>query len=552
MSQDESAATRADAPAGDVDDRRAPRNPRVAPRMLRSWCLLTALFFAVGAAWSFSTAPGGSPDEIQHAFRAWTVWDHQILLPPAEGGGAMGDMPDALVSTAAGRISCFTYRPEVPADCAEPWPTEQGPLFHTTVLAGRYNPVYYLMVGWPLRLAEPLTAMYVMRLVSALLAAVLLGLAAVCASVRFRTPLGRVGVLLGLTPLAMFLAGTVNPSGLEIAAAVCGWTGVLLLALDPGHRAGRWWAAAAGVGLSLMVLSRPASYLWLVPVVVVVAVLLDRAGWRTLVRRPAVWVAVGTTALATLLALGWNRVAHTSDLVGSTAGGTLADGLRRALHDGIDWWHQQVGVLGYLDTDPPISVIAATAASVLVLAVLAMAFTRGRARLALTAAVLAAVFVPVAAATAVYPGAGPIWQGRYGMPLTVGAVILAGLLLDQAMGDPVARRLTLARWLAGLWAFAGIAMVYDNLQRYSVGVDAGYLFPFRPGPWSGPLPGWLCLAVAVLGYAGTVGALLYGRRSAVLGGDPEPDQRAPESTPDALPGPVAAPAGPTARVNTSS
>lgn len=497
-------------PVGTDQQVRHEGDPRAGGATLRLWCALTALFFVIGAGWSFSTAPGGSPDEIQHVFRAWTVWDGQVLLPPAEGGGAMGDMPDALVSTAAGRISCFTYRPEVPADCAEPWPEEQGPPFHTTVLAGRYNPVYYGLVGWPLKLFPPLAATYWMRLVSALVAAGLLALAATCVSARVRAPFARVGAVVGLTPLAMFLAGTVNPSGLEITAAVCGWTGVLLLSMDPEHPAARWWATAAGLGLSLMVLSRPASYLWLAPVAVVALILINRQRWALLIRRPAVWVALAAVAVATVLALVWNKLARTSDLVGSTLGGTLADGLRRALRDSVDWWHQQIGVLGYLDTDPPLSVMAATAASVLVLLVLALAWTRGRRRLALLAAVAAALFVPVAAAAAVYPGAGPIWQGRYGMPITVGAVILAGLLLDDAMAGPAPRRWSLARWLGGFWALAGIAMVYYNLQRYEVGAGAGYLFLFQSTAWSGPLPGWLCLMVAVCGYLGVV-ALLLGR-----------------------------------------
>lgn len=483
----------------------------------RLFIVLTALFFAIGASWSFSTAPGGSPDEIQHIFRAWTVWDNQIRLAPVEGGGAQGDVATGLITVGATKLSCFVFKSEASADCAEPWPDEMGLPLTTLVLSGRYNPVYYLAVGWPLRLlSDPLAASYLMRLVSSMLSALLLALAAVSASYR-TGPLARVGVILGLTPMAMFLAGTVNPSGLEIAGAVCGWTGVLLLTHDPSHSAIRLWATSAGIGLSLMVLSRPASYLWLVPIAVVALVMLDRQKWRLLLRRPAIWCAAGVVTVSLAFVLLWSRIARTSELSGSTNAGTLRQGLIVALGDVSGWWYQQVGVLGFLDTPAPASVVATTAASVLVPVVLTFAWTRGRERLVQTAALVMAVLVPLAAATALYPSAGRVWQGRYNLPISVGFVIVAAILLDDVIGLNRARRLSLARWLGGLWAFAGVVMVYYNLQRYSVGEGKHFLFLFDGAPWSGPLPGLVCLSIAAVGYVGVLFCLFPRETKRTLG-----------------------------------
>ena len=43
-------------------------------------CILLVSFFTLGAGWSLTTAPGGSPDEVQHAFRAIAFWDGHLLL----------------------------------------------------------------------------------------------------------------------------------------------------------------------------------------------------------------------------------------------------------------------------------------------------------------------------------------------------------------------------------------------------------------------------------------------------------------------------------------
>jgi hypothetical protein len=39
--------------------------------------------------------------------------------------------------------------------------------------------------------------------------------------------------------------------------------------------------------------------------------------------------------------------------------------------------------------------------------------------------------VPIIAQTFLFPTLGLVWQGRYGMPLTVGVVLIAGIALDE-------------------------------------------------------------------------------------------------------------------------
>lgn len=474
------------------------------PRPWRLFALLTGLFFTIGLAWSFSTAPGSSPDETAHLWRAWTVWDHQILLDPAAEGGAWANVPEGWVAVPQ-EIGCFAFKPSVTADCAEPWPAERGALQQAWLSAGRYPPVYYLIVGWPLQFSEPLGGLYATRMIASLLGALLLAAATVSVCLRPGSVLARAGVLVGLTPLAMFLAATVNPSGLEICGAVCGWTGAILLARQPSHPAMRWWAVCAAVGLSCMTLSRPASFLWLAPVAVVLAILIDRDRFRILVRRRAVQFGAAVVALSVVSALGWTVLAGSSNVQNSNGGGSLWDGFVFALQDSSGWWAQQVGTLGWLDTPAPLSVLVTTVTAVVVLVLLALALLRGRDRLAQLVSLAFSIIVPLAAATAVFPGAGRVWQGRYSLPVTIGSVILAGILLDdcrRARGIPW---LSVGRWLAGLWGYAGIGMVFFNMQRYSVGTQTeNYLYLFQSTPWSPPIGTVIWVLVAMVGYAGVV------------------------------------------------
>ena len=291
---------------------------------------LFSAFFVLAAGWSLTTAPGGAPDEIQHAFRAISVWDGQILAEPLETGGAAVTIPQSWLQI-AGNVQCFTGHGEIAADCAD-WPADAGAGTTAGNSAGRYNPTYYLLVGAPFRLFAPETALHIARLLSCLLTAALLTLAAGTLLVRGGSVMARAGLVAALTPIALFLGGTINPSGLEIAGAIAGWFGLMYLARAPDHPAVRYFALTAGVGLSAMVVSRPASFLWLAVFGVVFLIAAGRRSLAILVRRRAVLVAAGSVAVVTAGCLLWNRIAHTSDVgTGTTPFGGRAEGFLQDL-----------------------------------------------------------------------------------------------------------------------------------------------------------------------------------------------------------------------------
>ena len=100
--------------------------------------------------------------------------------------------------------------------------------------SGRYPPLYYAVVGLPTLVVHSTDAVFLMRLLGALLCAVLLGLAYMVLATWSQNRILAAGFLCALTPAAVYLGSVVNPNGLEIAAAICLWCSGLVLALE--HR----------------------------------------------------------------------------------------------------------------------------------------------------------------------------------------------------------------------------------------------------------------------------------------------------------------------------
>jgi hypothetical protein len=478
--------------------------------------LLLAAFFVLGLGWSLTTAAGGSPDELQHSFRAWSVWNGQLLLDPLPTGGSLVRIGESWPKI-DDAIHCFALQSGIPADCAV-WPAGQGSEVLAGNSAGRYNPAYYLMVGLPYRFFAPETGMYLARVLASLITAVLLTLAAGALIVRGGSVMARVGLVAALTPMAMFLGGTVNPSGMEIAGAVAGWTGLLLLARHPNHPALRFFAVVTGGGLSAMVVARPASYLWVVVPFVVFLIAAGRRTLRILLRRRAVWVAAGSVAVTVAGCLVWSRLAGTADVTtGPGVGGSLAEALRMTFRNADGWWVQQIGVLGWLDTPPPAAVHWGTVMLAGVVLLPALVGGKPSMRWAVLAAAVATVVVPLAAQTVLYPTTGLIWQGRYTLPLTVGVVIAAGFALDETSAFEARFAGRLLSLCLTLWAGIGILMGFYNLQRYATGtgISAGYSILWSSTPWEAPGGNALAFAVTAAGYAGVAVALgRFGRRAA--------------------------------------
>ena len=470
---------------------------------LAAWGLLAAT-------WALASPLMSVPDEPAHVLRAASLVQGELLgeveayaddgPPPVRATFHRVPVP-AGFEEVAGLHMCFApYRDT--ADCAAPLREEPGTVRVTTT-AGAYPPPFYAVVGVPTALLPPAAAVLAGRLLHAAAVALLLAAATAAAwDVGGRWLV--VGVIVAVTPAVPYLAGGINPSGIEIASALALWVGGLELVVRPGPRPARLVAAAGAV----LAWSRPLSPAIVLGILACTGVLaLDGPRWQALRRdRSARWAAA-TVGVAVLTAAAW--IAW-SDALGSFIAYpdpalTWRDALVRSWR--MSWYRLQqlVGVLGWLDTPLRPWTVNLWGLVAVGLGVGALVLGTWRQRLVLLALVAATVGAPLAVEVLTAAEQGFVWQGRYTLPVTVGYGVVGGWALAHGLRRvDDARATAVAVAVAGVCAVGHVAAHLTSMSRYSTGYGTSLVAYLRAPGWQGALPDAALLVLVLLGAAGVV------------------------------------------------
>jgi hypothetical protein len=265
---------------------------------------------------------------------------------------------------------------------------------------------------------------------------VLVGLAAWSAS-RGRGPWPLAGLAVALTPVLVYSTAVVAPNGLEMAAGAALWASLLRLRVEPDPGVGRRLLLVAILGASVLCTVRLLGPLWVLLAVGVVTAF-DPAGTWTAVRRHLRLVVGGVVVvlLATVDFVVWQRIASATvnpDGAGDPDPNPLWI---------VVWMMQSVAAFPYRDQFAPAVVYAVVGVVVVGLLFLASRSLHGRARVVLWVAVAATVVLPVIATALTWDSRGLIWQGRYGLPFSLGVVLLAAQAVAERDQPPRLTRLT--------------------------------------------------------------------------------------------------------------
>ena len=482
----------------------------------RRWWAAFGVVAGLGIIWALAVPVFAAPDEPAHVIRAVAAAHGQVLgdefgprdVPPYPvpvdkepwKPGLAVDVPG--IYREWGNVDCivFAWNAQATADCLE----LRGPSGDRRALTnvGRYPPAYYLATGavsWLTPAGS--TEVYAMRVVSALLCAALIASAAVTVRTRVTRPVARLGLIAAVTPMTLFLFGTVNASAIEIAAGIAVWVHGAVLATAPPSEHDRRVLDRFGIAAVVLVLSRPGSVLWLALAVGILAVVAGRATVLTWWRwtRARLWAAGVAGAVA--IQIAWFLYADTLDVrravIAVPIDAPFTDDVRASFGKQFTWLREMVGVFGWLDTPAPTLVLVAWIAGLGALLGYALLTANRRVVLGTGLVLAASVLAPVAYQVRLANSVGYFWQGRYLLPFAAGLPILAAI--GAARGPAPARRervlvgavatgLCLAQWVA-------LAQV---LRRYSVGTD-GTLWFFTDARWNPPVPSLvLLLGAAVL------------------------------------------------------
>jgi len=472
----------------------------------------------LGGLWALSTPLFGAPDEPAHVIRAAglvrgdPIGEHRkgdpelvryVSVPAILASPTVPFARDPNLTT-----TCFAFHRNVTPACLSFSGSSKPEPVATQV--AHYPPLYYAIAGPASLGLGSVSGVLLMRGATVLVAGALVACAHWSAS-RARKPAPAVfGLILAVTPTALFLFGSVNPSALEIGAGIALWSAGGILVLEAPKRIDRRLVAAAAVSATLLILARSLSPLWLALIVVALAVFAPPGAIRRLVQDRAcrLWTAVVVVAAAAQAAwiVGFDALGNQ----GGTGVHDSAAGLLRASF-GFSTVHyeQMIGVFGWLDTPAPFLTFLLWTLMLGSLFVLALVRGNGRQSLALIGLLGAVILVPPLIESTKAHEMGFTWQGRYTLPFAVGVPILAGLTV--AMGRQRAEPLYRTR--AALLAVAALFIAHfvafaQSLRRNMVGYDGSIAF-WRDPDWSPLLPALLLLALYAVALAGLLFWLLW-------------------------------------------
>ena len=492
-----------------------------------AWLLVAVSGLALVVAWVLASPVGASPDEPAHISYSWgtvtgqTIADERLVRIPARA--TQIQIPNKLLQYPDPK--CYQFLPGTPTAQCSPLPPDNLQAADVNSYMSRYPPLFYGVEGAVLRLGAAANlsgphVLYAGRLAAAILNWVIVAFGVFLLARRFPWRAVLMVALLGFPAMAWFMAASVNPNGLEAAAAFLLAAGVLSLRVD--HTVGvRSLAAIISIPLGTLLLAwtRPLSWEWaclLLALLLVPTSRSDGQSWRLRLPMRTLGAVAGViTALLLAGSIAWFGYAlqirsEHADL--DSAGWIGLNPLHRVilllLHSGTIV-SEQVGNFGWTDTPLP---TVALLAWVAVAGVAVAAWAVGRSILMPRRAVVAVLgFGYLSALLDEYTYAWG-WQGRYLLPLTAAVCVFALPGIADGLERLAALRQLVPGMLVVLMAVDALAVVWF-LFRNVYGIRNGpHHLPAAPLPvgapgWTPPFGQGVVLALVTLALACGVGAV---------------------------------------------
>jgi hypothetical protein len=460
------------------------------------WWLVVGVVGVMISCWSLGVPYFSGPDEPLHASRAWSVVHGQVIGEEMNLGGFRLIEAPAWLGADRNDTSCYRFDPERPADC---FSLESSNEIIQTRTQGAQLPLFYAVAGLPFRFFDGGLSLLLARIWAGILPAALIASTVVTArNSDFRLWL-LPATLLSCTPMIFYIAGVMNPSGIEITSGLLLWVTSLAIFCDSKVCGRLFWRFA--VAASLLILVRQLGPLWVLLIVGSCALLSERERLKDLLRTANFRIALLASASAGLLWAIWSYLLNPLAITQSefAVDDSSVDILR--LQMGRLWAviQESVGVFGWLEVKFPFAVYLIWIFGVLFFIGLAVMFGSTKFAYASPLVLLGAIVIQTYGEFRTIGELGFIWQGRYSLPILVGVPLVAALGISKS--DVKVKVSLLAKWMAGLLLWLALCLsYYQTERRYMVG-SSGPLRIWEYGAWQPPVPVLFLLATFFLASA---------------------------------------------------
>jgi len=434
------------------------------------------IFFVCFGYWSIATPMFAVPDEPAHLVRAYGVSTGDFSGKPQAEGEPIYSVPKILTTEV-----CFARNPDQTANCLDFPKTNEEVL--TTSSAASYPPFSHLIFSLPFFLSNGLTALYAARLIGAFVCALLFALGLDSLSRSKGSNALSVGIALGLTPMVMLSCATVNPSGMAIAAAFATWSGGLAISNSDKNLIDTKMVASLMIPLTIYLAIRRDSMLWGIAIMACLLILISWSTIAHMLKKLSTLLFIGVLGAELLLQVfvwggpGGQGLAESGPIMsGSQTGNAHA-----AFGSIPNYFNEAIGVLGWLDTRMPDFVYLLWGSIFIGLFILSASVARVRLRLSMFIACIVLIVLPVKVGSIQFP----YFQGRYALPLLIGAPLLATFSLKNS-ADSILGNIRSIRTISILIWSLGIVGYFQAIRRYSVGLNSSWTDLAHP-KWNPPI-----------------------------------------------------------------
>ncbi len=333
---------------------------------------------------------------------------------------------------------------------------------------------------------------------------------ALTAALTVRRPgIAVLGVTASVTPMVMYLSGVVNPNSLEITGVLAMGACSLVVVRDPSSWLGSAFFRRTMLATAVVATLRLVSPAWVGVWLLMLVALLSWRGIVSVVRGRRAWWLILPIA-GVFLNAAWAVFMQTATVDAPAVGSSgLIESWQLAktrVEDG--GLQQMVGGFGWLDTGLSNGVYFSYLFAVTAVVVGAWLLVTRRQALVVLGLVAATYLVPIAIQAVQWNEVGPVWQGRYTLPLAVLIVVAVTFMAaehDGALHPPLLLRLRAAYVGAlSVFAYAHASAYVVQLRRNASGVDASMF----DGTWAPPIGVLACLLLQLLLVLATYAALV--------------------------------------------